>query len=184
VLSLIILFSISFLYQRARNLPPPSPTSEVVPRLQTPALLSSFSKPIPPPIDPGVFKAVASIRRLIDEASDLAVRAASGLSTAALASIGNSASYSGANPWANSQSLGLNATNEQGGKGRNTGMSAARVNRLRALAVSRLAAAYKADEIAASVMVMQGASALDDVAERVLKLGDDSCDNPFGSPLT
>lgn len=50
-------------------------------------------------------------------------------------------------------------------------MSAMRVHRLRALAVQKLAAAYKADEIAASVMVMQGASALDDIAERVLKVG-------------
>jgi hypothetical protein len=39
------------------------------------------------------------------------------------------------------------------------------------MAVQKLAAAYKADEIAASVMVMQGASALDDLAERVLKVG-------------
>jgi hypothetical protein len=47
-----------------------------------------------------------------------------------------------------------------------------RVHRLRALAVQRLAAAYKADEIAASVVVMQGASALDDIAERVLRVGE------------
>jgi hypothetical protein len=60
---------------------------------------------------------------------------------------------------------------DQGGNGRTTAMSAMRVHRLRALAVQRLAAAYKADEIAASVMVMQGASALDDIAERVLKVG-------------
>ena len=40
------------------------------------------------------------------------------------------------------------------------------------MAVQKLAGAYKADEIAASVMVMQGASALDDLAERVLKVGE------------
>jgi hypothetical protein len=32
--------------------------------------------------------------------------------------------------------------------------------------------AYKWDEIAASVMVMQGASALDDLAEKVLRIGE------------
>jgi hypothetical protein len=50
-------------------------------------------------------------------------------------------------------------------------MSSMRTHRLRVLAVQKLAEAYKADEIAASVMVMQGASALDDLAERVLKVG-------------
>ena len=50
-------------------------------------------------------------------------------------------------------------------------MSAMRVHRLRALAVQKLAAAYKADEIASSVMVMQGGSVFDDIAERVLKVG-------------
>ncbi|PIL31231.1 hypothetical protein GSI_05929 [Ganoderma sinense ZZ0214-1] len=45
-----------------------------------------------------------------------------------------------------------------------------RVHRLRALAVQKLAAAYKADEIASSVMVMQGGSVFDDIAERVLRV--------------
>ena len=48
-------------------------------------------------------------------------------------------------------------------------MSATRIHRLRALAVQKLAAAYAADEIASSVMVMQGGSVFDDIAERVLK---------------
>jgi hypothetical protein len=50
-------------------------------------------------------------------------------------------------------------------------MSAMRLHRLRVLAVQKLAQAYKADEIASSVMVMQGGSVFDDVAERVLKNG-------------
>lgn len=132
------------------------------------------SKPTPPPIDPGVFRCVATIRRLIDEASDLAVRAASGLSSAALNNLRTSGSglygYTG-NSWGGGHSLSINPLGEQVGNGRNTAMSAMRIHRLRALAVQRLAAAYKVDEIAASVMVMQGASALDDIAERVLKSG-------------
>lgn len=50
-------------------------------------------------------------------------------------------------------------------------MSAMRIHRLRALAVQKLAAAYKTDEIASSVMVMQGGSVFDEIAERVLKNG-------------
>ncbi|KIJ66505.1 hypothetical protein HYDPIDRAFT_86928 [Hydnomerulius pinastri MD-312] len=122
-------------------------------------------KATPPPIDPGVFRNVATIRRLIDEAAELSVRASSGLSAAALGSMrgggGNSA-------WATAQALGLDGSGNFGG-GRNVAMSAMRVHRLRALAVQKLAAAYKADEIASSVMVMQGGSVFDDIAERVLK---------------
>lgn len=131
--------------------------------LPTPIL----SSPIPPPIDPGVFRSVTSIRRLIDEASDLAVRAASGLSSTALGSLPRPGHSS---PWATAQSLGMNSTGDQGG-GRTVNMSSTRTHRLRVLAVQKLAAAYKADEIAASVMVMQGASSLDDLAERVLRVG-------------
>ncbi|EJU02673.1 hypothetical protein DACRYDRAFT_115693 [Dacryopinax primogenitus] len=121
--------------------------------------------PAPPPIDPGVVRSVTQIRRLIDEASDLAVRAASGLSAASLASM---PSHANQNVWSAAQTLGLNPMGNEGGRGRD-GMSAVRTHRLRALAVQRLAQAYRTDEIAASVMVMQGASALDDVAQRVLR---------------
>ena len=71
--------------------------------------------------------------------------------------------------WATAQSLGLSPLGDGGG--RNVAMSAMRVHRLRALAVQKLAAAYKTDEIASSVMVMQGGSVFDDIAERVLKVG-------------
>jgi hypothetical protein len=54
-----------------------------------------------------------------------------------------------------------------------------RVHRLRALAVQKLAAAYKADEIASSVMVMQGGSVFDDIAERVLKHDPDDVDAKY-----
>ncbi|KAF8531248.1 hypothetical protein JB92DRAFT_2781798, partial [Gautieria morchelliformis] len=156
--------------------PPPSPPSVSI--IMPPPLppIGDSGKPTPPPIDPGVFRSVTAIRQLIDEASDLAVRAASGLSSAALGNIRSPTAASGyglgmiSGPWATAQSLGINPMGDQGGNGRNTAMSAMRVHRLRALAVQRLAAAYKADEIAASVMVMQGASALDDIAERVLRV--------------
>ncbi|EJD54510.1 hypothetical protein AURDEDRAFT_179652 [Auricularia subglabra TFB-10046 SS5] len=116
---------------------------------------SSRPRQSQPPIDPGVFRSVLTVRRLVEEATDLAIRAASGLSAAALS----------ANTWGNGGGLfGEPATN----CGRSVTMSATRAHRLRALAVQRLAQAYKTDEIAASVMVMQGATSLDDIAERVL----------------
>jgi hypothetical protein len=128
-------------------------------------------KPIPPPVDPGVFRSVTTIRRLIDEASELAIRASSGMSAAALGSIRGSGSPNlHGSPWALAQSLGMNPLGDSGG-GRNVAMSAMRIHRLRALAVQKLAAAYRADEIASSVMVMQGGSVFEDIAERVLKVG-------------
>lgn len=123
---------------------------------ETPLSLSLHvprTKPSPPPIDPGVFRSVLSVRRLVEEATDLAIRASSGLSAAALSSMN---SLFG-DPMPN--------------YGRTVSMSPTRAHRLRALAVQRLAQAYKADEIAASVMVMQGATSLDDIAERVLAVG-------------
>ncbi|KAI4527944.1 hypothetical protein K525DRAFT_164544, partial [Schizophyllum commune Loenen D] len=105
------------------------------------------NKPAPPPVDPGVFHSVASIRRLIDDASSLAVRASSGLSANELANFGL-----GSPPPTKSPT-----------------MSAMRVHRLRALAVQKLAQAYRMDEIASSVVVMQGGTVFDDIAERVLK---------------
>lgn len=58
-------------------------------------------------------------------------------------------------------------------------MSATRIHRLRALAVQKLAAAYAADEIASSVMVMQGGSVFDDIAGRVLKYDPNDADAKY-----
>lgn len=128
--------------------------------------LPAPGKATPPPIDPGIFRSITAIRKLIDEASELSVRAASGLSATALGSMRTSTN----NAWATAQGLGFDGSNNIGG-GRNVAMSAMRVHRLRALAVQKLAAAYKADEIASSVMIMQGGSVFDDIAEKVLKHG-------------
>lgn len=76
----------------------------------------------------------------------------------------------GQNPWGSPHALGMNGLGD-GSNGRNVPMSATRIHRLRSLAVQKLAAAYKMDEIASSVMVMQGGSVFDDIAERVLKVG-------------
>ncbi|KAL0568406.1 hypothetical protein V5O48_013574 [Marasmius crinis-equi] len=145
--------------------PPPIPTGTSTP---------------PPPIDPGVFRNVASIRRLIDEAAELSVRASSGLSAAELRASG------GGGGGLESLGLGLGGFGGGGGGyggggggGRNVAMSAMRIHRLRALAVQKLAQAYKADEIASSVMVMQGGSVFDDVAEKVLRVDPNDIDAKY-----
>ncbi|KAI0066649.1 hypothetical protein BV25DRAFT_1796323 [Artomyces pyxidatus] len=159
--------------------PPDSPHSTFAsvppyPPLPTP----EPGKPTPPPIDPGVFRSVTTIRRLIDEAAELSVRASSGLSAAALGSMRNGGNAVNNSPWALAQSLGINPLGDSGG-GRNVAMSAMRIHRLRALAVQKLAAAYRADEIASSVMVMQGGSVFDDIAERVLKIDPNDADAKY-----
>ncbi|KAJ7285063.1 hypothetical protein C8J57DRAFT_1290337 [Mycena rebaudengoi] len=134
-------------------------------------------KATPPPIDPGVFRNVTSIRRLIDEAAELSVRASSGLSAAELNMMRSSSSPSMNSPYSNSNSpWAALLPGGGGGGGRNVAMSAMRIHRLRALAVQKLAAAYTADEIASSVMVMQGGSVFDDLAERVLRIDPNDMD--------
>ncbi|KAK7051636.1 hypothetical protein VNI00_004615 [Paramarasmius palmivorus] len=168
--------SVNISANNAFPLPPPLPSPEP-------------GKAAPPPIDPGVFRNVTSIRRLIDEAAELSVRASSGLSAAELGSMRSSGSgafgYGGGmglglngngyGAWNAAQTLGINPMGNGGG-GRNVAMSAMRIHRLRALAVQKLAQAYKADEIASSVMVMQGGSVFDDVAEKVLKVDPNDAD--------
>jgi hypothetical protein len=92
----------------------------------------------PPLIDPIIFGNLISIRRLVDEAADLSVRAAAGISTT-------------------------------GGGPTRSSMSHTRQHRMRELAVNKLALAYRIDEIATAVVTMQSASAIDEVASKVLK---------------
>lgn len=159
--------------------PPDSPRLSIASLSYPPLPAPPPGKPIPPPIDPGVFRSVTTIRRLIDEASELAVRASSGMSAAALGSIrGGGGPNIHTSPWALAQSLGMNPLGDPGG-GRNVAMSAMRIHRLRALAVQKLAAAYRADEIASSVMVMQGGSIFEDIAERVLKVDPNDADAKY-----
>lgn len=125
-------------------------------------IANSIDERLPPPIDPAIFRSSVEVRKLVDTASDLAVRAASGLSAAALGALSSSAATSGGSVAA---ALGLENTIN----GRSAAMSATRQHRLRAMAVAKLAEAYAIDEVAACVAVMQGATAIDDIAERVLR---------------
>lgn len=106
----------------------------------------------PHTIDAAVFFDVVRIRRLIDEATNLSVRAVNGTGLSALGA-------------------SLNA-----GHGIRTGsgcgtikLSSERRFRMRELAVKKLSEAYHLDEIAASVATMQSASSLEEVAKIVLQ---------------
>lgn len=128
----------------------------------------TISLTIPPPIDPGVFRSLKEIRRLVDDAADLALRAASGI-------VGPSgpspdiAFLAGGNTYG-SGTNGNNTNSNPGG--RKSTLSTLRLNRMRAQAVEKLAAAYRIDEVATCVMVMKGTSALEDLADRVLRQGE------------
>ncbi|KAI9764620.1 MAG: hypothetical protein M1835_007544, partial [Candelina submexicana] len=121
---------------------------------------SNYASPRPHPIDPAVFYDLVKIRRQVDEATNLAVRAASGVTSTSLG-VGNGTML-GSNGAA---ALGLTF----GASGGNAKMSRERKHRMRELATRKLSHAYHLDEIAASVATMQSASTLEDVANLVLQ---------------
>ncbi len=121
---------------------------------------TNYLSPRPHPIDPAVFYDLLKIRTNVDEATHLAVRAASGLSSAALNASLNSNSMLGP-----AAALGM-GMGVGGGGGK---LSRERKHRMRELATAKLSAAYHLDEIAASVATMQSASTLEDVAQLVLQ---------------
>ncbi|KAF2828941.1 hypothetical protein CC86DRAFT_345354 [Ophiobolus disseminans] len=121
---------------------------------------SNYLSPRPHPIDPAVFYDLVKIRKAVDEATNLAVRATSGLTSAALSN----------SLHANNSMLGGAAALGIGyGGGGNSKLSRERKHRMRELATSKLSQAYHLDEIAASVATMQSASTLEDVAHLVLQ---------------
>ena len=99
----------------------------------------------------------------MEEATDLAVRAANGTTASSLSnslSAGNGLLGGGG-----AAALGLGV----GGGGPNAKLSRERKHRMREQATQKLSRAYQLDEIAASVATMQGASSLEEVAKLVLQ---------------
>ncbi|KAI9698934.1 MAG: hypothetical protein M1836_003123 [Candelina mexicana] len=120
---------------------------------------NNYASPRPHPIDPAVFYDLVKIRRQVDEATNLAVRAASGVTSTSLGAGNGMLGSNGA------AVLGLTF----GASGGNAKMSRERKHRMRELATQKLSHAYHLDEIAASVATMQSASTLEDVANLVLQ---------------
>lgn len=123
---------------------------------------NNYNLPRPRPIDPAVFYDILKIRRLVDDAASLAVRAASGVTSSSLT---NSLSASNGILSNSGSVLGLGL----GGGGGNAKLSRERKHRMREQTTQKLSKAYHLDEIACSVATMQSASSLEDVAQLVLQ---------------
>ncbi|EXK48030.1 hypothetical protein FOXG_00476 [Fusarium oxysporum f. sp. lycopersici 4287] len=117
----------------------------------------NYNTPRPCPIDPAVLYDLLKIRRLVDEATNLAVRAASDIASPVLTNV------HGGLPGASSMSV-LGMT----GPGHGTRLSRERKFRMREQASQKLSRAYHLDEIACSVATMQGASPIDEIGALVL----------------
>ncbi|KIW52167.1 hypothetical protein PV05_07829 [Exophiala xenobiotica] len=125
--------------------------------------VNNFHTPRPRPIDPAVFFDLVKIKRLIEDATSLAVRAANGTTSSSLQSSVNATN--GILNGADAELLGIGLS-RGGGSAK---LSRERKHRMREQATQRLAQAYSLDEVASSVAMMQGASALEDVAKYVLE---------------
>ncbi|KAF3480232.1 uncharacterized protein GIQ15_05579 [Arthroderma uncinatum] len=135
---------------------------------------SNYASPQPQPIDPAVFFDLIKIRQLIEEATDLAVRAVNGTT-----------SPPGSNSFNSSYGLmgsggGSMGSSMRGSRGDGTTkLSRERRHRMREHASQKLSKAYALDEIAASVATMQSASALEQVAKLVLQRNEHDCDAKY-----
>ncbi|KAF3932231.1 hypothetical protein ABW20_dc0110545 [Dactylellina cionopaga] len=132
----------------------------------------NWGTPRPHPIDPAVFFDIVKIRRLVDEATTISVRAASGVASSSSSYNSSAASLMGGG---NAAILGIGFTNPNS----NAKLSRERKHRMRELATQKLSKAYALDEIAASVATMQGASTLEDVASFVLQRNPDDVDAKY-----
>ncbi|KMU91853.1 hypothetical protein CIHG_09593 [Coccidioides immitis H538.4] len=133
---------------------------------------SNYASPRPHPIDPAVFFDIVKIRRSIEEATDLAVRAANGTTSSAL---GNSLNAS--NDILSGGSSAVLGLGIGGGSG-HAKLSRERRHRMREHA-TQSSPRRTADEIAASVATMQSASALEEVAKLVLQRNEYDCDAQY-----
>ncbi len=129
---------------------------------------SNYFSPRPRPIDPAVFFDLVKVRRLVEDATDLAVRASNGTTSSSLSNSLNGGNSMLGGGGAAALGLGI-------GGGANTKLSRERKHRMREHATQKLSQAYYLDEIAASVATMQSASSLEEVAKLVLqRSGNDS----------
>ncbi|MCJ1396390.1 hypothetical protein MMC18_009280 [Xylographa bjoerkii] len=134
---------------------------------------SNYVSPRPHPIDPAVFFDLVKVRRLVEEATNLAVRATNGTTSSALSTSLNAGNGLFGGGGAAALGLGI------GGGGGNAKLSRERKHRMRELASQKLSEAYNLDEIAASVATMQSASPLEDVAKLVLQRNNNDIDAKY-----
>ncbi|KAL6882795.1 hypothetical protein HDV57DRAFT_509232 [Trichoderma longibrachiatum] len=119
----------------------------------------NYNTPLPRPIDAASFFDLVKVRRLVDEATNLAVRAASDIASPTLTNV------NGGFPSISSAMGG----HGMGAPGHGAKLSRERKFRMREQASQKLGRAYRLDEIACSVATMQGASPLEDAGSLVLQ---------------
>lgn len=118
----------------------------------------NYQTPRPRPTDPAIFFDLIKIHRLVDEATNLAVKAASDMASPTLTNVnGDAADYSPLS------SLGF------GGPVHGAKLSRERKFRMREQASQKLARAYRLNEILCSVATMQSATPLEQVGATVLQ---------------
>lgn len=113
----------------------------------------NYNVPRPRPVDPAVLFDLVKIRRLVDEATNLAVRAAGDISSPVLTSVNGGMAGN----------IYGNAANPV------SRLSRERKFRMREQASRKLGCAYRLDDMACSVATMQSASPLDNIASLVLQ---------------
>ena len=128
----------------------------------------------PHPIDPAVFADLIEIRRLVEEATELAVRATNGTTTASLRSVSHAGNGYGGGAGGGAAAFGLGF-----GCSSHLKLSRERKHRMRELATQKLSRAYHLDEIAASVATMQSTSSLEEVAKLVLQRNPNNSDAKY-----
>ncbi|KAL8997512.1 MAG: hypothetical protein Q9169_003207 [Polycauliona sp. 2 TL-2023] len=133
---------------------------------------SNYALPNPRPIDPAVFFDLVKVRRAVEEATDLAVRATSGTASSSLR--GSLHGGNGMLGGGGAAALGLGYGGTSYAK-----LSRERRLRMRELATQKLSQAYHLDEIAASVATMQSASSLEEVASLVLQRNPNDSDAKY-----
>lgn len=123
---------------------------------------NNYYSPLPRPITASCLFDLVKIRRLIDVATSLAVRAANGTTSSSLGHHQNTSQgfWNGAD----AELLGIGTRG-----GGNAKLSRERKHRMREHATQKLAQAYRLCEISTSVTTMQATSALEDVAQHVIQ---------------
>ncbi|KAI4100912.1 MAG: hypothetical protein LQ339_005337 [Xanthoria mediterranea] len=144
---------------------------------------SNYALPSPRPIDPAVFFDLVKIRRAVEEATDLAVRATSGTpSSHVVAAMKGSGNFRGSLHASNGMLGGGGGAAALGfgfGGTSHAKLSKERRHRMRESATQKLSQAYHLDEIAASVATMQSASSLEEVAQLVLQRNPNDSDAKY-----
>ena len=120
-----------------------------------------------------MFFDLVKVRQLVEEATNLAVRAANGTTSSSLSASQNA--ENGILGGGSAAALGMGL----GGSRVTAKLSWERKHRMRELATLKLSEAYHVDEIVASVATMQSASSLEDVAKLVLQRNSKNTDAKY-----